>query len=291
MGPGGNVVAGGSRGAVARDNAGNVAAVGGRGAIGRDAAGNVGAVGGRAAIAGNQYTGTYRAATSTLRAQGGQITRNFNQYNNFNGRWYAQHPGAWLAAGWAASAIWNGAGWGDCSSYCGVTEEPIMYDYGTNVTYEDDGQVYYDGAPVASQEQYYQQATSIADTGSQAPPADAANWQPLGVFAMVQQGQENAETLFQLAISPSGAIRGNYYNSVTETTLPVTGSMEKQTQRIAWKIGDKADIVFESALANLTQDESPMLVHYGKDRTEQYALIRLKQQDEGAPNPVAPAGE
>jgi hypothetical protein len=35
--------------------------------------------------------------------------------------------------------------------------------------------------------------------------------------------------------------------------------------------------VFETGLYNLTKAEAPVLVHFGKDRTQQWLLIRLKQ--------------
>ena len=63
--------------------------------------------------------------------------------------------------------------------------QPIAYDYGNNVTYQDD-QVYYGSQPVATAEQYYQQASTLAQS---APAADATadDWMPLGVFALVQK--------------------------------------------------------------------------------------------------------
>jgi hypothetical protein len=84
----------------------------------------------------------------------------------------------------------------------------------------------------------------------------------------------------QLALNKDGVLRGNYYNAVSDATTPVKGSLDKKTQRVAWTIGDKKDQVFETGLYNLTQDETTMLVHFGKDRTEQYKLFRVQQQQE-----------
>jgi hypothetical protein len=71
--------------------------------------------------------------------------------------------------------------------------------------------------------------------------------------------------------------RGNYYDAVADNTLPVYGSVDQKTQRVAWSIGDKKTIVFEAGLNNLTQEQSPVLVHYGKDRTQQMVLVRLEE--------------
>jgi hypothetical protein len=39
--------------------------------------------------------------------------------------------------------------------------------------------------------------------------------------------------------------------------------------------------VFEAGLNNLTQNETTVLVHYGKDRTQQMMLVRLEEPKDG----------
>ena len=152
--------------------------------------------------------------------------------------------------------------------------EPVYYDYGSNVVYEGDN-VYVNGDAVATQEQYAQQATTIADTGKQAEATKDEEWLPLGVFAMIQGEQANGNDLFQLAVNKAGVIRGNYYNALSDTTLPVYGSVDKKTQRAAWTVGDRKEPIFEAGIANLTKSETTMLVHFGKDRTQQWTLVRI----------------
>ena len=147
--------------------------------------------------------------------------------------------------------------------------QPVYYDYGSNVVYEGDS-VYVNGDAVGTQEQYAQQATTIADTGKQAQATEEEEWLALGVFAMIQGEQVNGNDLFQLAVNKSGVIRGNYYNALSDTTLPVYGSVDKKTQRAAWTVGDRKEPVFEAGIANLTKSETTMLVHFGKDRTQQW---------------------
>jgi hypothetical protein len=60
----------------------------------------------------------------------------------------------------------------------------------------------------------------------------------------------------------------------------VHGSVDKQTQRAAWTIGDNQDNVIETGIYKLTKDEAPALVHFGKDRTVQWLLVRIKKDDE-----------
>ena len=57
---------------------------------------------------------------------------------------------------------------------------------------------------------------------------------------------------------------------------------DQQTQRAAWKAidGTNVDIVMETGLFNLTQDQAPVLVHFGPDGEPQQALlVRLDETE------------
>ena len=90
--------------------------------------------------------------------------------------------------------------------------------------------------------------------------------------------------MFQLAVNKDGIIRGNYYNTGDNNDQQVDGSVDKKTQRVAWVVEDKKNIIFDTGLYNLTKDETPVLVHMGKVKTEQWLLVRLKQKPAGADN-------
>jgi hypothetical protein len=286
-GPGGRSIAGGHTGDVVIGPNGNVHAGGARGAAvsGPGGAAAAGSRGGVTVGPGGAYAaGTRYVAATDLAGQGAYVRRGFGYYNAFTPAWYARYPGAWAAAGWAAGAAWTAATWGGCTSYVGypVDTTPYVYDYGTNITYQD-GSVYYDDQPVVTEAQYYDQAAQIADAGRQAQPAADEQWQPLGVFALVKGDETTSDNIFQLALDKGGVVRGNYYNALTDSTQPVYGSLDKKSQRVAWSVGEKKDVVFEAGLLNLTKEQTTVLVHLGKDRTEQYALFRIEQQDEAKP--------
>jgi hypothetical protein len=212
--------------------------------------------------------------------QGNLVRGNFGHYNCFHDNWWPQYPGAWRAAAWTTAAlVWGGAGWGTCSTFCGYPAEPAYYDYGSNVVYEGDT-VYVNGDSVGTQEQYAQQAITLADTGKQAQATKEEEWLPLGVFAMVQGEQTDSNDLFQLAVNKEGVIRGNFYNVLSDTAVPVYGSVDKKTQRAAWTVSDKKEPIYEAGFANLTKAETTMLVHFGKARTQQWTLIRVEQPAE-----------
>ena len=158
-------------------------------------------------------------------------------------------------------------------------QQPIYYDYGNNVTYQDNS-VYVNGQDVGTSDQYYQQAQTLANTGQEAQTTDDQQWMPLGVFAMTHDDQNKANLILQLAVNKEGVIRGNYTATVSNDTKPVQGSVDKKTQRAAWTIGSNTENVIETGIYNLTKDEAPILVHFGKDKTEQWLLVRVKQNEQ-----------
>jgi hypothetical protein len=210
--------------------------------------------------------------------QGVYVRRGVAGYPCFRGGWYTSHPGAWYAAGWGAGAVWRAATWDSCATYCGIVAEPIYYDYGWNVAYEDDG-IYYDGEKVAAPDAYYERATELADTGREAKVTKDEEWLPLGVFAMVQGEEKTSNHIFQLSVNKSGVIRGTYYDAVADTNAAVTGSVDKKSQRAVWTVGDRKTPVFEAGIANLTRDETTMIVHYDKERSVQFSLVRVENPD------------
>ena len=103
---------------------------------------------------------------------------------------------------------------------------------------------------------------------------------PLGVFALVQNDQSEPHYVIQLAVNKAGTLGGNYSDLVSGTTLPIRGGVDAKTQRVAWTVGNNKNTVGEAGLYNLTQDEAPALIHVGKNKTQQWLLVRLKQPDQ-----------
>jgi len=155
----------------------------------------------------------------------------------------------------------------------------VYYDYGNNVTYEDNS-VYVNGDSVGTAEQYYDQAAGLASTGGEAKASSDGDWLPLGVFALTKPDQAKSDVSIQLAINKQGVIRGNYTDNVANKNYVVQGSVDKQTQRVAFTVGENTTNIIETGLYNLTKDEAPCLIHFGSDKTEQWLLVRLTKPDD-----------
>lgn len=155
----------------------------------------------------------------------------------------------------------------------------MSYAYGDNVTYQD-GNVYYGDQPVATAEQYYDQASQIASS----PPTTNEEWLPLGVFSVTtNNGQASTDKVVQLSLNKEGTIQGSLYDKLTDKSVAVVGAVDKQTQRVAMKPEGNDAIIFETGLNNLTTDQVPVLVHFDKTRQEQRLLVRLTKPETETP--------
>ncbi len=272
----------------------------GGGVAGRPAAGQLPAAGSRVENragnqtaradnrAGNQATRSDNRATNQAgrvenrqqlqddRFQRRDEVRNQVQDNNPLLDFWSDYPG------WAAMRItrpYRWATWGAVTGWVGYgATEPVTYNYGESVYYEGDT-VYQGGQPVASAEEYTQQAETIVASAPEVAPA-AADWLPLGVFALSQDGQPSgpAPSLFlQFAISKEGVIRGTLNNTVTGKTQDIEGMADKASQRCAWTVAGQSRPIMETGISNLTQDTAPSLIHFEDGQTQQWLMVRLEE--------------
>jgi hypothetical protein len=239
--------------------------------------------GGDTARADRPGMGDHRRGEHAQVAQ--QIRNNYRQQNLFDSRWRENHRNLandhwhnrvwrnhdwnywWQPATWAIAAGWFPWGW----------SSPVAYDFGDNVLY-DNNIVYMNGQQVATAGEYYQQASQLASTAKD-DTADTTEWLPLGVFALSRGDTGASNTVLQLAVNKNGVISGTYYNTDTDIARPIKGMVDKKTQRAAWTFADGKDtnFVMEAGINNLTQDQTEALVHFGKDMTQQWLMVRLQE--------------
>jgi hypothetical protein len=194
-----------------------------------------------------------------------------NYYGNggFYGGYYRPYSYWWSYPSWGGLCSWfPNYGWSN----------PYYYGYGGNVVYRNN-YVYIDDQPVATAAQYAQSAADLATVDpSTIDPALNSDWLPLGTFAlMADKDDVDAPRVVQLVVDKQGIISGTMYNKSTDKTHIVQGRVDQETQRAAFTIDDNEDVVFETGIYNLTQDETPVLVHFGTEKTETFLLVRLEQ--------------
>ena len=212
-----------------------------------------------------------------------------NQFNNINRHWY-NRPNRPFHGGWWGGHVrppvwhpWRRPGWGRWHWWAPVTVgavtgwfvgaswgTPCYYNYGTggNVYYEGDT-VYIEGDEYCSTTEYYQEAEQIATAVPQytEQQAEELEWMPLGVWAVTQDDVTDSNRLMQLAVNREGVIAGTYYNETTDTSVPIEGSVDGETQRAAWRLMDEknSDVVMETGVYNLTNDVTSALRNADED--------------------------
>lgn len=174
--------------------------------------------------------------------------------------------------------------WFTWSAPAAAWSEPVYYDYGTggNVYYENNA-VYVDGQEVGTPQDFAASAATLAtvDPPASEEEAESADWMPLGTFAVSSSQKEVDPTrVIQLAVNREGIVSGTLTNTATNDAQTILGQVDKETQRVAFRIGTSDDVVAETGLYNLTQEEAPMMVHFGPDKVENWLLVRLDAPEE-----------
>jgi hypothetical protein len=188
-------------------------------------------------------------------------------WNRYPASWW------WRGSTWSALTGWFVWSW----------TNPYHYGYGTTVVYRDND-IYVNNRQVATIEAYHEQAIRIAQNVPEDLDGEQIEWMPLGVFAISEASGADQGMLIQLAVSREGVISGAFYNEITDSVRPLVGSVDSTSQRAAWRFADEEDceIIMETGIYNLTQEESTALVHFGSGKVQTWVLVRLHEPEEEA---------
>jgi len=234
--------------------------------------------------AGNRLTVNRQNNINSIRNRWSRVNQ-----RPFGRAWWGRHPRAGVAwrwhRGWTRFPVgwcWRPATWTMFGTWFTWTwAKPYTFNYGTTVVYRDN-YVYVDGNQVATADVFYEQAESIAGSVPRKVESDEVEWMPLGVFAIAEESAADTGMLIQLAVSREGIIAGTFYDETTETSRPLEGMVDQETQRVAWRMADGSnpDLVMETGIYNLTEDETTAFVHFGREQRQTWLMIRLSESEE-----------
>jgi hypothetical protein len=173
----------------------------------------------------------------------------------FTPDWYAKHPQAWRPAKSPAD-WWKTADVATISAWLGqpVTAAGTTADNGGAVATAGGAGIGADGL----------QSVLVLPAGHQnaVGPADS-DWLPLGVFAVVPAGTQDtaqAHNYQQLAVDRQGAIRGNFFDTISGTVQPITGTVDRTAINSSWTASWTVG-------ANGSRFTAPMRAFAGQPRT------------------------
>lgn len=191
----------------------------------------------------------------------------------FSPSWYAQHPQAWqythphadaVAVATAASVTaWVGSAYyAGTSGSAGGSETTVVYEQ----------------APV-------EQDPALQETPQQVTPGVAANvvatdpstgaWLELGTYALATTPGVPPTVMLQLAVDHQGAVRGVYYDSLTNTTHNVVGNLDGRTQVVHWTLESNNQLAFQAPVAGLLEPSSSVQVTLPSG-PQQWQLTRVE---------------
>ena len=172
----------------------------------------------------------------------------------FTADWYAKHPEAWRPAKSQAD-WWKNSDVATITAWLGQPAQLVMAagtaaDSGSAVATAGGADAGADGL----------QSVLVLPAGHQnaVGPADS-DWLPLGVFAVVPPGTQDtaqAHNYQQLAVDRQGAIKGNFFDTLSGTVQPITGTVDRTALAASWTVG-----------ANGSRFTAPMRAFAGQPRT------------------------
>lgn len=194
----------------------------------------------------------------------------------FTAAWYADHPNAWRYSHPHADAF-AVATWDSVYRWLGLAATPVYYTPApTTATVIVEGQVPQSSEneeQVTSEESVNNQpmAERLVATGQQ-PVAEDSEWLPLGVFSLRPSAMPEANQLVQLAVNREGIVRGSYVDLVTDQAFNAVGSVDRDSQRVAWTVESKKAATFETSVASLTQPQAALTLRFPDGHVQNWSM-------------------
>ncbi|HBO46460.1 MAG TPA: hypothetical protein DD670_21535 [Planctomycetaceae bacterium] len=204
--------------------------------------------------------------------------------NVFTSQWYAKHPDAWQHVKSGANMWTTVNSWSTLANWVSVNATAPS-DY--VLVYEED--TYYLNDEAVTAEQYIVDIIDLAtENQSNMGTTNPNDWMPLGVFVVTPSGStQTPNRVFQFAIHKNGQLAGTCYDASSGKPIRITGSLDKETQRVAWTLGENNETVMETSLGNFVENQSTVTLHQGGS-TETMTMVRLegpvKQAQTGTTN-------
>jgi len=195
----------------------------------------------------------------------------------FTPAWYAEHPNAWqythpYAEWWAVAGVVGLSNWLAYPVYAGGSTAATT---ATATTTSTTGTT---GTAAAAAESSVSTASESA-----APPSDL-EWLPLGVYATAPKGAAQAHIYQQLAVSRKGELKGNSYDSISNTVQPVSGAIDRETRKASWTVGTSGGATFETTLDGLVKTPSGVTMKSGGS-VQEWELVQVQKPDEEPATP------
>jgi hypothetical protein len=218
-----------------------------------------------------QHAGEWQDRTPGERS--GEAQQNLQNHVNefqsgpepFSAAWYADHPNAWqythphadaaaVAATTAGVAAWLGAAYAPAES--GGSSTTVVYQ---EVPAEE----------TVTEEQVAPVAANVAPI--------AEEWMALGTYSLRSNPTAPPTIMLQLAVNHAGQLKGVYYDSLTNTTHNISGTLDRTSQVAQWSLDTNQQLAFSAPLNDLLKSTSTVQVQLATG-PQQWQLVRLEEK-------------
>jgi hypothetical protein len=107
--------------------------------------------------------------------------------------------------------------------------------------------------------------------------ADASEWMPLGTYSLVAHQNTTPSLMLQLAVDRAGQLGGVYYDSLTNTSHNIAGTLDRATQNAQWSLENNPQVIFQAPLNELLKPTCTVKVNLATG-PQQWQLTRVEQE-------------
>jgi hypothetical protein len=183
----------------------------------------------------------------------------------FSAAWYADHPQAWQYTHPHADAATVATAAG-VTAWLGAAYYTPAVSGGTSTT------MIYQEVPA---EETAPQEQSAAVAANVAPVPE--EWMTLGAYSLVANPGSPPTVMLQLAVDHSGQLKGVYYDSLTNTTHNVSGTVDRASQTAQWSLDNNRQLAFIAPLNELLKSAGTVQVKLATG-PQQWQLQRLEEK-------------
>jgi len=117
---------------------------------------------------------------------------------------------------------------------------------------------------------------NVAPTPS-AQPTNAEEWFPVGIYALATTKDAPAMLMLQLVVDHQGTLRGVYYDSVTDSSHNLVGTLNPNTKIAKWRLESSSQVSFQASIDELTQPSGTLQVIVPSG-PQQWRIARVESQ-------------
>lgn len=102
----------------------------------------------------------------------------------------------------------------------------------------------------------------------------AAEWMPLGVYSVLNDGGFPTSRFLRLSVSSDGAVRGTFFNGIEGTTQNLRGRYNEATGEVRWRLDSQPQASFRANIDTLMAPSGTIDIVDSSGQRFQWRFVR-----------------